>query len=71
MYAIRSYYVLHIVPKAFELALSGRPGPVWIDVPKDVQLGEVTFADWPEAGKRLEARITSYNVCYTKLLRTG
>ncbi|WP_348766559.1 acetolactate synthase 2 catalytic subunit [uncultured Salinisphaera sp.] len=26
---------------AFELAASGRPGPVWIDIPKDVQLAEV------------------------------
>ena len=46
--------LLNIIPKAFELALSGRPGPVWIDIPKDVQLGKVTFSDWPEAGKKLE-----------------
>lgn len=26
-----------IVTTAFHMALSGRPGPVWIDIPKDVQ----------------------------------
>ena len=26
-----------VVPRAFRLATSGRPGPVWIDIPKDVQ----------------------------------
>lgn len=31
-----------IVNKAYKLALSGRPGPVFIDLPKDAQTGEVT-----------------------------
>ncbi|MFL6577929.1 MAG: biosynthetic-type acetolactate synthase large subunit [Povalibacter sp.] len=29
--------LLHVVPEAFRLAETGRPGPVLIDVPKDVQ----------------------------------
>ncbi|PKF61255.1 acetolactate synthase 2 catalytic subunit [Psychromonas sp. psych-6C06] len=29
-----------IIEQAFELALSGRPGPVLIDIPKDIQLGD-------------------------------
>ncbi|MRI31882.1 acetolactate synthase 2 catalytic subunit [Endozoicomonas sp. OPT23] len=29
--------------KAFELACSGRPGPVLVDIPKDVQLAEARF----------------------------
>ena len=33
--------VLYHLEKAFYLARSGRPGPVWIDVPMDVQSAEV------------------------------
>ena len=33
--------------KAYHLAVSGRPGPVWIDVPADIQLAEID----PEALK--------------------
>ena len=29
--------LLHVIPEAFRIAQSGRPGPVLIDVPKDVQ----------------------------------
>ncbi len=42
--------LLGIVPEAFRIALSGRPGPVWIDIPKDVQTETVAVADWPEPG---------------------
>ena len=38
------------MPLAFELAESGRPGPVAIDVPKDVQLARTGVRDWPEPG---------------------
>jgi len=38
-----------VIGEAFRLAQSGRPGPVLIDVPKDVQLQEVEFDNWPEA----------------------
>lgn len=44
--------LLHVIPEAFRLALSGRPGPVLIDVPKDIQQAQITFADWPEPGRR-------------------
>ena len=40
--------LLEIIPKAFEIAESGRPGPVVVDVPKDVQKQEVEFDVWPE-----------------------
>jgi acetolactate synthase-1/2/3 large subunit len=43
--------LLEVLPAAFETALSGRPGPVVIDVPKDVQLQEVAFDDWPRPGR--------------------
>ena len=42
--------LLEIVPAAFRIAQSGRPGPVWIDIPKDVQLEQVCVDDWPLPG---------------------
>jgi len=42
--------LLEVIPDAFRIASSGRPGPVLIDVPKDVQMQSVTFADWPAPG---------------------
>lgn len=42
--------LLWVIPEAFRIALSGRPGPVLIDVPKDVQVAEVEFEEWPEPG---------------------
>ncbi len=44
--------LLQVIPEAFRLAMSGRPGPVLIDVPKDVQQAEVSFAEWPDPGRR-------------------
>ncbi len=40
--------LLEIIPRAFQIAESGRPGPVVVDVPKDVQLQTVEFDAWPE-----------------------
>ncbi len=39
--------LVRLMPRAFEIAEGGRKGPVVVDVPKDVQLQEVEFADWP------------------------
>ncbi len=43
--------LLDIIPRAFSLAQSGRPGPVLIDIPKDIQKMDVEFDAWPEPGK--------------------
>ncbi|MDE7382639.1 MAG: biosynthetic-type acetolactate synthase large subunit [Treponemataceae bacterium] len=40
--------LLKVIPEAFKIAMNGRPGPVLIDVPRDVQLQEVEFDEWPE-----------------------
>lgn len=40
-----------IIPEAFKIAMSGRPGPVLVDVPKDVQLAELELASLPEPGE--------------------
>lgn len=43
--------LLEVIPRAFRLAASGRPGPVLIDIPKDVQNEVVSVTEWPEPGK--------------------
>ncbi len=40
--------LLTAIPEAFEIAQNGRPGPVLIDVPRDVQLKECEFDAWPD-----------------------
>src|SRR5574343_546022 len=42
--------LLSVIPRAFEIALSGRPGPVLIDIPKDVQTQTIDISEWPEPG---------------------
>ncbi len=39
--------LFEVIPAAFRIAMSGRPGPVLIDVPKDVQNQVVQFEDFP------------------------
>lgn len=43
----RANELIDLIPRAFEIAESGRPGPVVIDVPKDVQTQKVSFHAWP------------------------
>ena len=43
--------LVHVMPRAFEIAGSGRKGPVVVDVPKDVQLEEAEFGGWPEPAR--------------------
>jgi acetolactate synthase-1/2/3 large subunit len=40
--------LLTVIPRAFEIAASGRPGPVLIDIPKDVQTQTIEITQWPE-----------------------
>jgi acetolactate synthase-1/2/3 large subunit len=42
--------LLRVIPAAFAIASSGRPGPVLIDIPKDVQTESIDVAAWPEPG---------------------
>ena len=44
--------LLQVVPQAFQIALSGRPGPVSIDIPKDVQKQLIEVESLPEPGAR-------------------
>ena len=43
--------LLAVIPRAFEIAASGRPGPVLVDIPKDVQTQAIEISAWPEPGR--------------------
>lgn len=44
--------LLEVIPEAFRIAMSGRPGPVLVDVPKDVQNQIIEFAEFPPVAVR-------------------
>ena len=44
-----------VISDAFRIAQSGRPGPVWIDIPKDVQSATIELEALPEPGERAPA----------------
>jgi acetolactate synthase-1/2/3 large subunit len=43
--------LLEVIPRAFRIAASGRPGPVLIDIPKDVQSQMIEVTGWPQPGR--------------------
>ena len=48
-YLVRSINELpQVICDAFRIAESGRPGPVWIDIPKDVQTATIELTEIPE-----------------------
>jgi len=47
--------LLSCIPQAFTIAMSDRPGPVLIDIPKDVQTETADFAAWPAPGGMVAA----------------
>ncbi len=50
-YLVRSAaQLLEVLPEAFRVAASGRPGPVLVDIPKDVQTETAEVAAWPAPG---------------------
>jgi len=51
-YLVRSAAeLLEVIPDAFRVATSGRPGPVVVDVPKDVQNATIEVGALPEPGR--------------------
>lgn len=40
--------LLTVIPEAFRIAASGRPGPVLVDIPRDVQLEQIAIDSFPE-----------------------
>lgn len=57
----RSDLVVDLVRRAFTIARSGRPGPVVVDIPPDVLMGEVAFENYVPVGRpqRLRADATA------------
>ena len=53
--------------KAYFLAMSGRPGPVWIDVPLDVQAAWIETDDLPHYNQREDEdkEIVHYNTLFS------
>ncbi len=48
-YLVRNINELpQVICDAFRIAESGRPGPVWIDIPKDVQTATIELTEIPE-----------------------
>src|SRR5690606_10220065 len=43
--------LLDVLPRAFRIAVSGRPGPVVVDVPEDVPTETCEVAAWPPAAE--------------------
>ena len=54
--------LLSVIPEAFYIAESGRPGPVLIDIPKDVQNELIEINHWPT--KRKVAHEIELNLKY-------
>lgn len=57
--------ILYELEKAYYIAKEGRPGPVWIDVPLDMQAAEV------DENKLRHFQKNEYNSEYTSELETG
>ncbi|KNY26240.1 biosynthetic-type acetolactate synthase large subunit [Pseudobacteroides cellulosolvens] len=49
--------LFEVIPEAFRIAVSGRPGPVVVDIPKDVQLQAVGIYELPDIFKPKEEEI--------------
>ncbi|MCB1897996.1 acetolactate synthase large subunit [Cognatazoarcus halotolerans] len=46
-----------VIPEAFRIAMSGRPGPVLVDIPKDVQTAVIDVEDLPEPARPAAAAV--------------
>jgi acetolactate synthase I/II/III large subunit len=58
-----------VIPLAFEIAESNRPGPVLIDIPKDIQQQTFEFEDWPSySNTKTEPRLLPEQLEQAKLL---
>src|SRR4051794_558429 len=42
----RTEDIPRVMKEAFHIALTGRPGPVLVDIPKDLQINKIAVQDW-------------------------
>ena len=49
--------LFYIIPEAFKIAVSGRPGPVLIDVPKNIQCEIIDIDEFPPNDKDVQTKI--------------
>jgi acetolactate synthase-1/2/3 large subunit len=68
--------VRYHVERAVHLATSGRPGPVWVDIPLDVQAAEVELDDLPTFGPgprpaRTRTELEEYSAEAARLLQAA
>jgi acetolactate synthase-1/2/3 large subunit len=63
--------LVEALPEAFKLAISGRPGPVWLDIPLDIQSStekiQIPEIDMALKAKMDPALIDNVNLVVTKL----
>lgn len=52
-----------VINDAFRIAQSGRPGPVWIDIPKDVQSATIELEALPELASAPRHRHSRLKAC--------
>lgn len=65
-YLIRDIHELFtVIPEAFRIAASGRPGPVLIDIPKNIQTEIINVDSLPEVSSE-ESKIKSIDISYIK-----
>ena len=50
-----------IIHKAFEVATTGRPGPVLVDIPKDIQFQKTTYSKYNKKKKLNGKKSSSFN----------
>ena len=50
-----------IIHKAFEVATTGRPGPVLVDIPKDIQFQKAAYSKFKKQNKPNGKKHNNYN----------
>ncbi|MBN1498981.1 MAG: biosynthetic-type acetolactate synthase large subunit [Spirochaetes bacterium] len=59
--------LIDVIPEAFSISVSGRPGPVLIDIPKDIQTAEIEISEnfFEKIEKTVTAKTLALNTDFT------